>query len=395
MMNYLSVCSGIEAATQAWHPLGWKPVAFSEIEKFPSAVLAHHYPNVPNWGDMTKFKDWPDANVDVLVGGTPCQDYSIAGKRLGMAGDRGQLTLAYIEIAARYRPNWIVFENVPGLLSSNRGRDFARFLGDLSGKRIAPPKGGWGNSGIISGIGAAYGLAYRVLDAQYVRTRRYPWAVPQRRRRVFVIGCLGDWRRSAAVLFDHESLSGNTPPRRQAGQGFAAFSEGSIGSYRQDVVAATARASGGSLGGSGGSETLVSASRMVAFGEYVDDGTGSALKARDYKDATDLVAAFKGGQGSKARGIAYHEKVAPTLGATQSGSNLAPSLLQGSTVRRLTPRECERLQGFPDDFTAIPWRGKPAENCPDGPRYKALGNSMAVNVMDWIGQRIQKVEVRV
>ena len=141
-MRYLSVCSGIEAATQAWHPLGWTPWAFSEIDPFPCAVLAHHYGSnlpgealatngVPNLGDMTKFKDWPDAAIDLLVGGTPCQDYSIAGKRAGMAGDRGALTLTFLEIAARYRPDWIVWENVPGVLSSNGGRDFATFLRDL------------------------------------------------------------------------------------------------------------------------------------------------------------------------------------------------------------------------------------------------------------------------
>ena len=188
-MRYLSVCSGIEAATCAWHPLGWEPFAFAEVEKFPSAVLAHHYPNVPNLGDMTKFQEWPDATFDVLVGGTPCQSFSVAGLRKGLADPRGNLMLTYGAIAARYRPTWLVWENVPGVLSSNGGRDFGTFLGML------------GELG--------YGFAYRVLDAQY-------FGVAQRRRRVFVVAHLGDWRRAAAVLFERHSLSGDTAPSREA-----------------------------------------------------------------------------------------------------------------------------------------------------------------------------------
>jgi DNA (cytosine-5)-methyltransferase 1 len=200
-MRYLSVCSGIEAASQAFKPLGWEPVAFSEIEPFPCAVLKHHHPDVPNWGDMSKFKEWPDATVDVLCGGTPCQSFSVAGLRQGLADPRGNLMLTFGAIAARYRPRWLVWENVPGVLSSNGGRDFGTFLGMLGQLR--------------------YGVAYRILDAQHVRTRRFPLAVPQRRRRVFVVGYLGDWRRAAAVLFDRESLSGHPAPRREAGKGFA------------------------------------------------------------------------------------------------------------------------------------------------------------------------------
>jgi len=190
-MKYLSVCSGIEAATVAWHPLGWTPVAFSEIEPFPSSVLAHHYPSVPNLGDMTKFKDWNIDAIDLLVGGTPCQSFSVAGLRKGLDDPRGNLMLTFGAIAAKYRPKWLVWENVPGVLSSNGGRDFGAFLGMLGEL--------W------------YGFAYRVLDAQY-------FGVPQRRRRVFVVGCLGDWRSAAAVLFERHSVSGHPAPRRQAGQ---------------------------------------------------------------------------------------------------------------------------------------------------------------------------------
>ena len=193
-MRYLSLCSGIEAATVAWHPLGWSPAGFSEIDTFPAAVLAHHYPNVPNFGDMTKFKGWPDAAIDLLVGGTPCQSFSVAGLRKGLADPRGNLMLTYLAIADRYRPCWLVWENVPGVLSSGGGRDFGAFLGGLAQ--------------------LGYGFAYRVLDAQY-------FGVPQRRRRVFVVGHLGDWRRAAAVLFERHSLSGYPPPRQETGQGAA------------------------------------------------------------------------------------------------------------------------------------------------------------------------------
>lgn len=197
-MRFLSVCSGIEAASVAWTPLGWEAVAFSEIEPFPCAVLAHHYPSVPNWGDMTKFQEWPDADVDLLCGGTPCQSFSVAGLRKGLADPRGNLMLTFGAIAAKYRPHWLVWENVPGVLSSNGGRDFGAFLGML------------GQLG--------YGFAYRVLDAQY-------FGVPQRRRRVFVVGCLGDWRRAAAVLFERHSLSGDSAPSREAGKGIAGRAE--------------------------------------------------------------------------------------------------------------------------------------------------------------------------
>jgi len=190
-MKFLSVCSGIEAASSAWRPLGWEAVAFSEIEPFPCSVLAHHYPDTPNWGDMTKYKEWPDVSIDLLCGGTPCQSFSVAGLRKGLDDPRGNLMLTFGAIAAKYRPKWLVWENVPGVLSSNGGRDFGAFLGLL---------------GVLG-----YGFAYRVLDAQY-------FGVAQRRRRVFVVGCLGDWRSAAAVLFERHSLSGHPAPSREKGQ---------------------------------------------------------------------------------------------------------------------------------------------------------------------------------
>lgn len=193
-MNFLSVCSGIEAASVAWNPLGWKAVAFSEIEPFPCAVLAHHYPDTPNWGDMNKYKEWPDVAIDLLCGGTPCQSFSVAGLRKGLDDPRGNLMLTFGAIAAKYRPKWLVWENVPGVLSSNKGKDFGTFLGML------------GELG--------YGFAYRILDAQF-------FGVPQRRRRVFVVGCLGDWRSAAAVLFERHGLSGDPAPSRKTRQGTA------------------------------------------------------------------------------------------------------------------------------------------------------------------------------
>lgn len=352
-MKYLSLCSGIEAATVAWEPLGFEPVAFSEIEPFPSAVLAHHYPHVPNWGDMTKYKEWPDANVDVLVGGTPCQSFSVAGLRKGLDDPRGNLMLTFGAIADKYRPSWLVWENVPGVLSSNGGRDFGTFLGML------------GQLG--------YGFAYRVLDAQYVRTQRHSRAVPQRRRRVFVAGYLGDWRRAAAILFERESLSGNSPPSRKAGQAVTA-------------VTGKLSANGGGTARPGGN------CNELDFCVTQPYEVGNCLSARMHKginttldECQTPVIAFEANMSQQQPSV---DNVAQTI-TRRTHASVTTS---GFSVRRLLPVECERLQGFPDGYTQIPWNGKPAENCPDGPRYKALGNSMATNVMEWIGQRIKVIE---
>jgi len=393
MMRYLSVCSGIEAATMAWHPLGWQPVAFSEIEPFPCAVLKHHYPNVPNWGDMTKFQEWPDATVDVLCGGTPCQSFSVAGLRKGLADPRGNLMLTFGAIARRYRPKWVVWENVPGVLSSNGGRDFGTFLGML------------GQLG--------YGVAYRVLDAQHVRTRRFPFAVPQRRRRVFVVGYFGDWRPAAAVLFDRESLSGHPAPRREAGKGTSASVAPSLTGSGRGVERA---------GETRGQDPVVAVSNSGEVGYCL---TASAQQSLDAETETLLAVAhalrgegFDASEDGTGRGtpivpVAIQERAVsenPNAGPDGAGFRqdgaanaiLTPNggrgglgvgaIAQPWAVRRLTPIECERLQGFPDDFTRIPYRNKPAENCPDGPRYKALGNSWAVNCAEWIGERIADVE---
>lgn len=214
-MIFGSVCSGIEAASVASAPLGWKAAFFSEIEKFPSQVLEHRNKGVPNLGDMTKFEEWEiNDGIKLLCGGTPCQSFSVAGLRKGLDDSRGNLMLTFGEMAAKLRPQWLFWENVPGVLSSSAGRDFGAFLGLISGREVSPPKDGWGKAGVVQGYGNAYGIAYRIFDAQY-------FGVAQRRRRVFVVGHAGDWHRAAAVLLEPESLRGDSAPRRETGQGTA------------------------------------------------------------------------------------------------------------------------------------------------------------------------------
>ena len=554
-IKYLSVCSGMEAATVAWHHMGWQPVGFSEIEPFPSAILKHHYPTIPNYGDLTKYKQWPiePGAIDLLVGGTPCQSFSVAGLRKGLTDPRGNLALTFLGLADHVKPKWIIWENVPGVLSSSGGRDFGSFLGAL--------------------VELGYGFAYRVLDAQFVGGSR---AVPQRRRRVFVVACLGDWRAAAEVLSLAEGVSGYLK----------------TGNKKRKSVTADAGAS---------AEASGKLYDMQAIGQYGDTGLASTCKQRDYKDATDLIvptildrAAFNQGQNAQYEPLIEQTETCPTivskgphavqlpfrkskrassttdnetwvegdvsntlnnfdLGDTrtthvvvkpipiqdgremeknQNGMGIAnpgdpsytidttgsqsvahPSCVaiqgnligrsdnagpegvgasengpmytltktdihavchesvcvaypintmtlggrpdpvndarmtigvggngdpqftlqaahshavaytqnkiagtldanyhkgQGSrqggereyigtssmAVRRLTPVECERLQGFPDNYSQISWKGKPADQCPDGPRYKACGNSMAVNVMRFIGEQINKFENR-
>ncbi len=387
-MRYLSVCSGIEAASVAWHGLGWTPVGFSEIEPFPSAVLAHHYPNVPNFGDMTKHEQWPlqPGSIDLLVAGTPCQSFSVAGLRQGLKDPRGNLMLTYLAIAARLRPRWVVWENVPGVLSSNGGRDFGSFLGAL------------GELG--------YGWAYRVLDAQWCRTHGHPRAVPQRRRRVFVVGCLlercvGDWTRAAQVLFERESVQRNSAKSGTAREEIAGTLAARSGECRNNPEQLVA----GTLGNRG----VRSHTELDGHGAYIPvvqpvpydlfqitapvnrqnrkPGDPCHTLARD--NAAHAAVAFQQNQLSEVR----CGNIAGTVNTNSNASGRnTPMAMQAMTVRRLTPIECEFLQGFPRNYTLIPWRKKQAEDCPDGPRYKALGNSMATNVVTWIGERIQAYE---
>jgi DNA (cytosine-5)-methyltransferase 1 len=387
-MNYLSVCSGIEAATVAWHPLGWRAVGFSEIEKFPSQVLAHHYPDVPNLGDMTKFKEWNlESNVDVFVGGTPCQSFSVAGLRKGLDDPRGNLMLTYLAIANQYRPKWLVWENVPGVLSSNGGRDFATFLGGLGELR--------------------YGFAYRVLDAQY-------FGVAQRRRRVFVVGYLGDWRRAAAVLFERHSLSWDIAKSREKGQETSKYAGRGIAEYSPTIGCEIAKGTNNQMVGD------AEAFYIPEVKTFALQGSGQTSQGSNGEGWNEEVS-FTLNQidiHGIVQPISYDMKQhhnpqpADTVQLTTKNCSMVRGdtpLIQPSTggvfqtltrrthasvnvnmaVRRLIPRECERLQGFPDNYTDIMPRGK---ETPDGPRYRALGNSMAVPVMAWIGKRIQEVE---
>jgi DNA (cytosine-5)-methyltransferase 1 len=406
-----SFCSGICAPEVAWRDLGWEPQFFSEIDPFACAVEVHHFPNVPNLGDMTKVTDEPIKRfpVDLVVAGTPCQSFSVAGKRGGMADPRGNLALVFLGLLDRMRPRWMVWENVPGVLSSDGGRDFGVLLTGLAK--------------------CGYGFAYRILDAQY-------FGVPQRRRRVFVVGYLGDWRRACAVLFERQSLSGNPPPGRETGKGVAGSlaartrGGGGLGTdfdcYRGLITGSLCADShpGGYSGQDAYTGRLIAHSLrseafdasedgtgrgtpLVAFSSKNDGGdaggTAPTLRAMNH-DASHANAGgqvavlynmYGGGKRSdRPEGGLYVNAEETTKTLETSGFD--PALSQGgsvvhfpSGVRRLTPRECERLQGFPDDFTAIPYRGKAAA---DGPRYRALGNSMAVPVLRWIGQRIQTVE---
>jgi DNA (cytosine-5)-methyltransferase 1 len=419
-MNYLSVCSGIEAATVAWHHMGWKPVGFSEIEKFPSQVLAHHYPQVTNFGDMTKYKEWKIDSVGLLVGGTPCQSFSVAGLRKGLSDPRGNLALTYVGILDHFRPKWFIWENVPGVLSSNQGRDFAAFLTSL---------------GIIG-----YGWSYRVLDAQY-------FGVAQRRRRVFVVGCLGDWRPAAEVLFESDCLRRDTKKGREkrkettdsplpsivgtldtecgggrkahqsvmSGHFIPTFWNGSqtaetitctsndqrmpdknrfqavIQAYEwhnQDSrikpvdVAATLNCNAGGREGhliQTVYENHPSDSRVKKMGDVCQTVTSSWGTGGGN---IPFVQSF-GWQNSPSQSMSV-DSITPTLDKSKT-----PAIVKNMAVRRLTPIECERLQGFPDGYTDIKPNNK---DTPDGHRYKALGNSMAVPVMRWIGERINSYE---
>ena len=522
-MNVLSVCSGIEAATVAWETYGWNFVAYSEIDPFASAVLKHHYPNTPNLGDMKAYESWRLTKpIDLLMGGTPCQSFSVAGGRAGLNDPRGQLMHSYVGIAKHFKPATCIWENVPGVLSSNGGRDFGSLLRQME----------------LLG----YGWAYRVIDAQWCRSRGFPRAVPQRRRRVFAIFCLGNQRRASEILFKCESLQWDSLTRRKKGEDIATtIATGVEPSTVQDICPTITSKWAKQSGGPSGSETgnlvvrnenqtvgpLCAADHKMISNQYVGDGkviiqaysiredathnnfsatptdvglTVSSLvpstqshhaqifltttpftKQRRAKSKTDNETwvqspvantqnAFdigdvrattiavqdvreidkkQNGLGVSTDGVAYTVDAMATQGVAiafqASGDRKNPSISvsnettfclpanpmsdrgqavafqsselrtlgtltsldvsptikaetkcgdteiriqQGMTVRRLTPVECERLMGFPDNYTRIPYRRKPASECPDGPRYKCLGNSMAVNCLQWLAERI-------
>ena len=420
-LSYGSVCSGIEAASVAWHPLGWRADWLAEIEPFPSAVLAHHYPDTPNLGDMTKIASKVlNGSVeapDILVGGTPCQAFSVAGMREGLADPRGALTIKFVELAdaidhVRARrgkePAIVVWENVPGVLS-DKGNAFGCFLGALAGEdcELQPSGPRWTDAGCVYGPKRA--VAWRILDAQY-------FGLAQRRRRVFVVASARGGFDPAAVLFEREGVRRDTPPRRGEGQDVAGrapfgpalqcgcgylFPE-SLGPWGcpacegedgpgVSVLAGVPAFGGGNQGGS-----LFQGGSLLAKGQR-GDFESETFCVHGTQDPCVSDRAFTLGRNSGQENAV----LAPTCAtldasygrlqgcsgqdANHGHSHLIPNQ---SAIRRLTPRECERLQGFPDDYTLIQWRGRPAEECHDGPRYKAIGNSKAVPVVRWIGQRI-------
>ena len=342
----------------AWHGLGWKAIGYSEIEPFPMAVLKHHYPNVFNFGDITKFKEWDNERIgpiDVLAGGTPCQSFSVAGKRQGLDDERGRIMFSYIGIVERFRPQWIVWENVPGVLSSNRGRDFGTLLGAL------------GQLG--------YECSFRVLNAQW-------FGVAQSRRRVFVVGYLGNRGYSGKVLFESESVCRNNPAGKTARQNFA--NRIATGTGTNPELMATLCALDNSKWGC---NQWIDEGKAIVVHETQNPCVSNIAFDQERNNESENVICLMD-QGGNSMDI--QNNLTGTLRRETHGNN--PIIAQKMKLRRLTPRECERLQGFPDDYTMIPWKKRLADQCPDGPRYKALGNSMAVPVMKWIGERINKLK---
>lgn len=425
-MIFGSICSGIEAASVAWEPLGWQPAFLSEIDPFASAVLAHRYGanlpgepsarnGTPNLGDMTKIDgaSWR-GKIDVLIGGTPCQAFSTAGLRKSLDDDRGNLTLKFVELVHAIDPEFVVWENVPGVLNT-KDNAFGCFLAALVGEcaPIECPSGKWPRAGMV--IGNERSAAWRVLDAQY-------FGVPQRRRRVFVVSCrIGDGTNPGAILFEPEGVRGDSSPRRSTGTAVAALTANGVGTcgpddnqakaghliplafsckdYGNDVgvdVAPTLRSMSGTrpeIQSGGGQVTVVyhqagnaaaSAIPIQEIGKRTGTSTTNPRAGIGIGSDGDPMFTL---QASAQHGVAV--RLSEETG--RAAGDDAADFRHDAAVRRLTPRECERLQGFPDDWTLIPWRGKPAEACPDSRRYKAVGNSMAVPVIRWIGTRIQHV----
>ena len=582
-MKYGSICSGVEAATLAWCPLGWKAVFFAEVEPFPSAVLCYRFKatrplrpldpavadsekerktrelwrrqiaglpdggTIPNFGDFTLIKR-KDVNekIDLLVGGTPCQDLSIAGKRLGFEGRRSVLALDFVRLCFELGVRWVVWENVPAALSSRRGEDFGRFVSLLCGWNIPVPESGWRKCGIVTPAPGGFGVAWRVLDSQFTRVEQFPRAIPQRRKRLFLIGYSGQWKYPAKVLFDAEMCGGNTPPRRTKRQSAPSDSEGGSAStdwwdgsqkagtltrtsdqqfmpdkgrlqcvieqtgtdflcyenhapdsriksveVSQSIVARMGTGgnnlpllqevprepetaigfikndAGGDLQGfwdevfpTMRTEVTPAVAREECFHVSFCDANGrrkdrpnGGLYVTEAKAGKTVTAGGPGaetvivepialdgdkmkpgersggsGMGVSEDGVMYTQTVKDVhavaydecvpldlrnatrdpekhdaqnrqgVGVGEDGAPMntvtaasVPGVGWQATVRKLLPIECERLMGFPDNWTRISWKGKPEEECPDAPRYKACGNSMCVNVMAWIGERIEAV----
>lgn len=511
-MEYGSICSGVEAATLAWRPLGWKAVFFAEVEPFPSAVLCYRFKatrplrpldpamadnekerktrelwkrqiaglpeggTIPNYGDFTLIKrEDVNEDIDLLVGGTPCQDLSIAGKRLGFEGQRSVLALDFVRLCFELGVRWVVWENVPAALSSRRGEDFGRFVSLLCGWNIPVPESGWRKCGIVTPAPGGFGVAWRVLDSQFTRVEQFPRAIPQRRKRLFLIGYSGQWKYPAKVLFDGEMCGGDTPPRRtkrqsapsdfeggsastdwwdgsqkagtltrtsdqqfmpdkgrlqcvieQTGTDFLCYENHAPDSRIKSVEVSQSIVARMGTGGNNlpllqeverGLEMRPIASKDECFHVSFCDANGrrkdrpnGGLYVTEAKAGKTVTAGGPGaetvivepialdgdkmkpgersggsGMGVSEEGVMYTQTAGDVHGVAYTPSGKP-------TVRKLLPLECERLMGFPDNHTRIPWNGKSEDECPDAPRYKACGNSMAVNCMMWLGERIQKVE---
>jgi DNA (cytosine-5)-methyltransferase 1 len=571
-MKFGSVCSGVEAASLAWMPLGWECVFVSEVEPFPCAVLQHRFgasapinqldPNeiiitdeewalidelkkvnknwmkacdnadlisrfkerkqreawikdnallnkegkIPNEGDFTKIGKKYAGQIDLLVGGAPCQDLSVAGKRAGFDGERSSLAIDFVRLAYESQCKWFVWENVPGVFSSNEGRDFATLLSLFTGSKVEVPKDGWGTAGFVCNARRdRYGVAWRTLDGQFTRTQCFPFAVPQRRRRLFLVGYFGDWTRAAEVLLEPGRLQWDTPPRFKAREILAkitrtdsALAGGALRGTKSgstslnNVISCNSKKMALEIGidlcgtfnatdykepqcvcqsigngqvdglinppelaqtlncmhdqqavlcyenhandsritesndvsplissraGTGGGnlplvqECFVKTARPTFKGgceTYADTGVAPTVNTFDQgdkrsnelvveKNAADAIGvdaaaiAFEPGVAKREGGDSrFSEELCGTLRSNMGDNQTA--VAARSTVRRLLPIECERLMGFPDNWTRIPWKGKLEEECPDSPRYKACGNSMCVNVMQYLGEQIQKVE---
>jgi DNA (cytosine-5)-methyltransferase 1 len=417
-MRFGSVCSGIEAASVAWEPLGWQAAWLAEIEPFPAAVLKYHYANVPNLGDMTRLPEMIRAGEveapDLFCGGTPCQAFSVAGLRKSLDDARGNLSITFCEIANAIDhvrhvrgepPSIVVWENVPGVLST-KDNAFGCFLAGLAGEDVPlePPGGKWTDAGVV--LGPARTVAWRILDAQY-------FGLAQRRRRVFVVASAREGFDPAAVLFEFEGVRRDSAPSREAGKGTArgAASGAAFGGNRTsgpiDVApalnACDARQSDviqygdktGPLDTDGHSVGVLAfdTTQVTSASNYSSPKPGDPCHPLAAGAHAPAVAMRESGQG-----YWMQDDIAGTIDANMgmSGHANRPAVINQPPmqVRRLTPVECERLQGFPDGYTAIPWRNKPASECPDGPRYKALGNSWAVPVVHWIGRRIHNALVK-
>ena len=394
-MTYATVCSGIEAPSVAWHSLGFKPVFFSEIEKFPSKVLAHHYPGVPNLGDMTKIDGKKyHGTIDIILGGTPCQPFSLAGLRKGLADPNGNLALVFLRLIDQIRPKWVVWENVPGMLSSWSDAPDSPEVEGIGPEHFRNIDQTNDFETFLAGFRElGYSCAWRILDAQY-------FGVPQRRRRVFVVAHIGDWRRAAGVLFERESLRWDFTPRKKQGEGLATNVEGGVKTYRRQnntqYIMSTGQANSELVAGKCPTLTCNHEAPIVFDlgmlnkpnnrSSYKPGGAAPTIAKGSQMAVTIRNQIFQTRFLRNGRGAPSSTASALTAGAGATGKGDSQQcILDGYKVRRITPLECERLMGFPDEYTKI-------TGATDGHRYKVLGNSIVVPVLHWIGTRIKLID---